>query len=201
MIRRRGFTLIEVTLAAGLLAIVGLAVVAFLSAFARGAQTRVRVSDPAIEGALLVERLRALHPTMRATLASDDRLAALWLSDRVPSRTVHLSELGWLRFDATTGDVLLDRIETDRFLDDRTLESEFSSSNDFLALHDEVVREGLLATTILAEGLDDVRFVPPPRASRGETSLSLRNLTIELEAERAVARLVVSPTNPEEPLR
>lgn len=198
MTRRRGFTLLEVMVAVGLLAIVGLAVVAFITAFARGTQARSRVSDPAIEGALLVERLRALHPTTRITLASQDHLAALWLSDRVPSCTVHLSELGWLRFDADSGDVVLERIEEDRFLDDRALESEFASSADFLALRDDMVDEGLLVSTILAEGLDDVRFVPMPRAQRGEPKAEL---VIEFEAERAVARLVLSHANPEEPLR
>ncbi len=198
MNRRRGFTLLEVMVAAGLLAIVGFAIVAFITAFARGAQARARVSDPAIEGSLLVERFRALQPSTRVTLASDDHLAALWLSDRVPSRTVHLSELGWLRFCPKSGDVVLERIEAERFLDDRALESEFASSADFLALRDDVLREGLLVSTILAEGLDDVRFVPPPPEKRGETK---SELVIELEAERAVARLVLSYTHPEEPLR
>ncbi|MFM1868359.1 MAG: hypothetical protein RL591_1767 [Planctomycetota bacterium] len=198
MIRRRGFTLVEVMVAAGLLAIVGFAIVAFVTAFARGAQTRARVSDPAIEGSLLVERFRALQPSTRTTLANDEHLAAIWLSDRVPSRTVHLSELGWLRFCATSGDVVLERVDEDRFLDDRALESEFASSVDFLALRDDMLGENLLVSTILAEGLDDVRFVEASREKRGETR---SELLIELEAEHAVARLVLSHANPEEPLR
>ncbi|MFM7261363.1 MAG: prepilin-type N-terminal cleavage/methylation domain-containing protein, partial [bacterium] len=114
----RGFTLIEVVVAAGLLSIVGLAIVAFVTAFARGASARARISDPAIEGALLAERLRAVAPGLRAPLASDGETAALWLSDNVPSRTVHLSELGWLRFDSEMGDVVLERVDERRLADD-----------------------------------------------------------------------------------
>jgi len=58
--------------------------------------------------------------------------------------------------------------------------------------------ENLLVSTILAEGLDDVRFVEASREKRGETR---SELLIELEAEHAVARLVLSHANPEEPLR
>jgi hypothetical protein len=192
--RAGGFTLIEVVVAAGLLSIVGLSIVAFVTAFARGAGARARISDPAIEGALLVERLRAVAPSLRAPLASDGGTVALWLSDRVPSRTVHLSELGWIRFDRTMGDVVLERVAEARFDEDRALETEFASDDDFLAIRDESARDGLLVETILAEGLDEARFVGSGRSG-------LADLSLELEAERATARVVIAPVVPEEPLR
>jgi len=190
----RGFTLIEVVVAAGLLSIVGLAIVAFVTAFARGAGARARISDPALEGALLVERLRAVAPALRAPLASDGETAALWLSDSVPSRTVHLSELGWLRFDPTMGDIVLERVADAHFVEDRGLETEFEADDDFLAIREDSAREGLLVSTILAEGLDSARFVGDGRRGADE-------LALELEAERATARVAIGPVVPEEPLR
>ena len=190
----RGFTLIEVVVAAGLLSIVGLAIVAFVTAFARGAGARARISDPALEGALLVERLRAVAPALRAPLASDSETAALWLSDSVPSRTVHLSELGWLRFDPEMGDIVLERVADTHFVEDRGLETEFEADDDFLAIREDSAREGLLVSTILAEGLDRARFI-------GEGRRGADELALELEAERATARVAIGPVVPEEPLR
>ena len=103
---RRGFTLIEVMLAVGLVGVVGAGILAFLSAFATGASARVRVSDPALEATLAVRRLNSIVPDFRTVLAADTQNAVLWVSDRVPSRTVHLSELACLRVDGArvTGD-------------------------------------------------------------------------------------------------
>jgi prepilin-type N-terminal cleavage/methylation domain-containing protein len=56
----RGFTLVEVMLAAALLGIVGSGILTFLGAFASGSSARARVSDPALEATLAVRRLEAI---------------------------------------------------------------------------------------------------------------------------------------------
>ena len=192
MKHRNGFTLIEVVVAAALLGIVGLAIVAFLSAFAHGATARTRVSDPAIEGALAIERLHALAPQLRCVLASRDDMAALWLSDAVPSRSVHLSELGWIRFDADHGEVLLERVDSAALDADRLLESEFEHDADFLAVRLDAFRAGILKESVLAEGLDHGSFIALRRGDGVE---------LQLEAAQTSARLALSPALQEEPLR
>lgn len=194
--RRRGFTLVEVLLATGLLGIIGLAILAFLSAFARGASTRTHVSDPALEGTLALARLRALAPQLRCTLESDDGRAALWLSDAVPSRTVHLSELGWLRFDGTTGDLLFERVDPVAIAMDRTLESEFLRTDDFFAVRDHAAADGLLTTQIIAEGLDRIAFGALTQTRGVPTAHEML-----LSNRSATARLALPPAVQEEPLR
>jgi prepilin-type N-terminal cleavage/methylation domain-containing protein len=182
----RGFTLAEVLVASALLGIVGAATVGFLGAFAQGTSDRARISDPAIEGALLSRRVAALAPAVRSTLAVGEGAAALWLSDRVPSRTVHASELGWLRHEAESKAIVFEWIPAERFRNDRTLEEEFEADTDFLALRESFAHAELLSSTVVAEGVAGARF------ERGFVEISNGNA-------RARARIVAG--REEEPLR
>ncbi len=171
---------------------VGLAIVAFLTAFTRGATDRARISDPAIEGTLAVERLHALAPELRCVLAAREDLAALWLSDAVPSHSVHLSELGWMRFDADAGEVLLERVKREALDADRSLETEFERGDDLLAARGDALRAGILHESVLAEGIDRASFLELRRGS---------GIELELEAADVSARVALNPAIAEEPLR
>jgi prepilin-type N-terminal cleavage/methylation domain-containing protein len=189
---RRGFTLIEVMLAVGLVGIVGAGILAFLSAFATGASARVRVSDPALEATLAVRRLNSIVPDFRTVLAADTQNAVLWISDRVPSRTVHLSELACLRIDGARGELLLDTIDDSALVADRSLETEFRASDDFQAAFASARDAGIVRSRVLAEGLDSVSF----SAARSRSAVVL-----EVGAAGATSGVVLSPARPEEPLR
>ncbi len=188
----RGFTLVEVMLAAALLGIVGSGILTFLGAFASGSSARARVSDPALEATLAVRRLEAIAPGFRSVLAADKTSAALWLSDRVPSHTVHLSELGCLRVDLDRGELLLDTIDDATMAADRTLETEFEAGDDFLAALAAARKAGVLHTRVLAEGIDAASF----RAASTKGSVVL-----EVAAEGTTSGVVITPALPEEPLR
>jgi prepilin-type N-terminal cleavage/methylation domain-containing protein len=187
-----GFTLVEVLVASALLGMVGLAALSFLSAVASGAAARSRVSDPAIEATLAGRRLAALVPSMRAVLDAEGDAAAIWLSDSVPSRTVHLSELGCVRFDAARGEIVLERIPESRFLADRALETELSADDDFLATLANARADGLLSSALLAEGVDRAAFTRDPQSGM---------VDLAFEADRASARLRLTRTLDEEPRR
>ncbi|MEY4118679.1 MAG: hypothetical protein RLZZ116_2007 [Planctomycetota bacterium] len=189
---RRGFTLIEVMLAVGLVGVVGAGILAFLSAFATGASARVRVSDPALEATLAVRRLNSIVPDFRTVLAADTQNAVLWVSDRVPSRTVHLSELACLRVDGARGELLLETIDDSALVADRSLETEFRASDDFLAAFASAREAGIVRSRVLAEGLDSVSF----SAARSRSAVVL-----EVGAAGATSGVVLSPARPEEPLR
>ena len=188
----RGFTLIEVMLAVGLVGIVGAGILAFLSAFATGASARVRVSDPALEATLAVRRLNSIVPDFRTVLAADTQNAVLWVSDRVPSRTVHLSELACLRVDGARGELLLETIDDSALVADRSLETEFRASDDFQAAFASAREAGIVRSRVLAEGLDSVSF----SAARSRSAVVL-----EVGAAGATSGVVLSPARPEEPLR
>ena len=189
---RRGFTLIEVMLAVGLVGVVGAGILAFLSAFATGASARVRVSDPALEATLAVRRLNSIVPDFRTVLAADTQNAVLWVSDRVPSRTVHLSELACLRVDGARGELLLETIDDSALVADRSLETEFRASDDFQAAFASAREAGIVRSRVLAEGLDSVSF----SAARSRSAVVL-----EVGAAGATSGVVLSPARTEEPLR
>lgn len=190
--RPRGFTLVEVMLAAGLLGIVGAGILTFLGAFASGADARARVSDPALEATLAVRRLGMIVPDFRTVLAADKTTAVLWLSDRVPSRTVHLSELGCLRVDTARGELLLETIDESALVADRSLETEFGAHDDFLAAIASARKAGVLRARVLAEGLDSATF-----SAAGARS----SVVLEVGAAGATSGIVISPARAEEPLR
>lgn len=192
MRRARGFTLVEVLVASALLGMVGLAALSFLGAVATGTAARARISDPSIEATLAGRRLAALVPSMRAVLEAEGDAAAIWLSDRVPSRTVHLSELGCVRFDAARGEIVLDTISESRFLADRALEAELAADSDFLAVMASAREDGLVSSALLAEGVEHARFTRD--AQSGEVELTF-------EIDRASARLRLTRTLDEEPRR
>lgn len=188
----RGFTLIEVLVASALLGLVGVAALSFLSAVATGTAARTRLSDPAIEATLAGRRLAALAPAMRAVLQTEDAAAAVWLSDRVPSRTVHLSELGCIRFDAARGELVLEMVPESRFEEDRALELEFAADDDFLGALDAARADGLLATALLAEGVGHAEFARDPTSGA---------VDVAIEIDRTAARLRLTRTLDEEPRR
>ena len=189
---RRGFTLLEVMLAVGLLGVAGAGIVTFLGAFASGSDARARVSDPALEATLAVRRLGALAPDFRTVLAADKDQAVLWLSDRVPSRTVHLSELGCLRVDAARGELLLETVDDAALTADRSLETEFAARDNFLAAVASAREAGILRVRVLAEGLESAAF----RAAE-----SRHAVVLEVGAAGTTSGVVITPAHAEEPLR
>ena len=189
---RRGFTLLEVTMAVGLLGVVGAGIVTFLGAFATGTEARARVSDPALEATLALRRLDAIAPGFRTVLAADAEQAVLWLSDRVPSRTVHLSELGCVRVDRDRGELLLETVDDAALAADRSLETEFALRDNFIAAIASARDAGILRTRVLAEGLESAAF----RAAD-----SRHSVVLEVGAAGATSGVVLSPARPEEPLR
>jgi prepilin-type N-terminal cleavage/methylation domain-containing protein len=161
---RRGFTLVEVLLATLLLSVVGVAAVTFLGAFATGGVARRQASDAALESTLAVQRFRTLAPRLRCVLQVSDTHALLWLSDLVPSRSVHASEAGILWFDEERGELLLELIDPETIAVDRSLEREYAIDefDDLLEDLTTLRARGALLRSILAEGIEQVEFKPDP---------------------------------------
>lgn len=190
-----GFTFIEVMLAVALLGIVGLACVGFLTAFAQGGEARQRISDPAIESALAIRRIDTLVPSFRTLLAADGETALIWVSDRIASRSVHLSETAMIRFDAEQAELLLETPLAEAIAADRELEGEYllgqygSLRDAFDALRDG----GMLEREILAEGIDSVELAPV-FGTPGVVEATFANTV-------ASTRIRIAPAALEEPLR
>jgi hypothetical protein len=101
--------------------------------------------------------LTMLAPGFCWVLEANPGAAAIWLSDTVPSRSVHLSELGLVRFDDTTGELVYEFVDPAFLRESYKLNAELPlSSTDYIALMDEQRIEGRLLRHILAEGIDEV---------------------------------------------
>ena len=159
-----GFTLIEVMFASLLMSIVGVAIISFLGAFASGGAARRNASDAALEASLATQRFESLVPRFRSVLEITDDAALIWRSDRVPSRTVHASEVGLLWFDADQGELVLEIINTTALASNRALEREYQSTqyDDLTEDLAELREDGFLVRSILAEGIEAIEFAPDP---------------------------------------
>jgi len=192
---RHGFTLIEVMISAFLLSIVGAAVVGFLSALSTGGTARQHISDPTIESTLALRRLQVLAPDFRSVLAAADQSAILWTSDRIASRSVHLSEVALLRFDPDAEELLLESVTREALIADRTLEHEFliGQYDSILGVFDSLRLDGMLDREVLSEGSESVEFA----AAVGTSGIA--NATF-VGADSS-ARVRLAPETLEEPLR
>ncbi len=193
--RRHGFTLIEVMISAFLLCIVGAAIVGFLSALSTGGTARQRISDPTIESTLALRRLQVLAPDFRSVLAAADQSALLWTSDRIASRSVHLSEVALLRFDPDTEELLLESVTREALIADRTLEHEFliGQYDSILGVFDSLRLDGMLDRELLSEGADSIEF----SAAVGTSGVADATF---IGADSS-ARVRLAPETLEEPLR
>jgi prepilin-type N-terminal cleavage/methylation domain-containing protein len=190
----RGFTLIEVMFATMLLTIVGAAIASFLSAMAGGSEARRSICDPALESALALRRFRSIAPEFRFVLRVRDDEVLVWMSDFVPSRSVHASEAGILRVDETEGVLLLETVDPAYLDRNRAQEREYLA-NQYQQLSDHLNSlraAGALVTTVVAEGIDAVAFNPDPDETGG--------VRITFMVESHETTFLLAPAPPEEPI-
>lgn len=156
----RAFTFVEVMIATFLLGIVGTAIAGFLSALATGGDARQRLSDPSIESTLAMRRIQVLAPEFRTVLLATEDSALIWATDRIASRSVHLSEVALVRFDADAEELLFETVDPDALAADRSLEREYliGQHDSILGLFDSLRLDGLLIREVLSEGTESVEF-------------------------------------------
>lgn len=190
-----GFTLIEVMFATLLLGVVGMAIVGFMGAYARGIETRTSMNDPALDSTLAARRLSALAPGFCYVLQVKGSAAAIWLSDTVPSCTVHLSELAVVRFDDADGTLVFEMVDPTDIAAGTASDVELmpSATVDFVEEVAKRAEGGGTVRQILAEGLDATSF--------STTGVSPGNARITLTMPSGTSTLVLSPAFTEEPRR
>jgi hypothetical protein len=192
---RRAFTLVEVMIATFLLGVVGTAIAGFLSALATGGDARQRLSEPSIESTLAMRRIQVLAPEFRAVLLATEDSALIWMTDRIASRSVHLSEVALVRFDATAEELLFETVDPDALAEDRSLEREYliGQHDSILEIFDSLRLDGLLIREVLSEGNDSVEF--------NEVTASPGIADINFIGAESSVRVRLAPDELEEPLR
>jgi hypothetical protein len=190
----RGFTVVELMFAMLLLTVVGAATAGFLSAMATGGEARRHASDPALESALATRRFKLAAPDYRYLLSAQPTEALLWLHDFVPSRTVHASEAGMLRFDEAAGLLVLETVDSAYLDSNRGVEREYLSSQyqQLLDLFASLREDGALRTSVIAEGIGEIAF------ETDEDDPTLLRVTFSVDEHAAT--FLLTPPSPEEPI-
>lgn len=191
---RSGFTLIEVMFATLLLGIVGMGILTFMSAFASGIQVRQSINDAAIDSSLAARRLAAVAPGFTYVLEADQDRVAIWLSDSVPSRTVHRSEVGIVRYDATRDRLLFETLSPAALAGNPMLDAElpFTGGTDFVGALDEARVNGDIVSQILAERVETAWFTT--------AGVPSGHATLHIEFTYGSAQVAISPAFTEPPV-
>ena len=156
---RRGLSLLELLLAITISAMVAGAIAGMLGAVSAGVGTRKDSREIMVLAHGAQCRLSAYLATSRCVLADDGSNLTLWLNDDRESGTVHASEIRWLRFDTSTGEIVVDYVSfpaswtpTACELADR----EYPASTDWSSVHSAYDALGLLESKPLADHLTGV---------------------------------------------
>ncbi len=99
---RRGLSLLEMTLAIGITAIIGAAIASMMAAAANSLTSKDDGRQSAIRVATTQIRLGAYIAPSRCILDKNNTTITLWLEDSTEGKTVHASEIRWIQFDDVT---------------------------------------------------------------------------------------------------
>lgn len=153
---RRALTLLELTLALSITAMVGAAICGMMHAVTTGVSTRKDSRSLMIRSNAAQLRLAAYIMPARCLLAADQTHLVLWLEDSRQSDTVHATEIRWISFDAASKSLILKYVkfpdswsQTAKDLADK----ESSKDADWAALLSYYESLGRTATMPLVDGL------------------------------------------------
>ncbi len=156
---RRGLSLIELMLAVTITALVGAAIAGMLNAVTVGVDTRRDNRSMMVRSSLAQARLNAYIAPARCVLYRSGANLVLWFNDQKQSETVHASEVRWLDYDASAGEITVSFVQfpenwsqTETDLADR----EFPADSDWPRVRDFYDARGHLARLTLVDGLDSV---------------------------------------------
>jgi len=101
----RGLSLLELMLALSVTALIAGAIAGMLGAVASGVDTRRDNRAVMVRANAAAGRLNAYVGPSRCILGSSNSGLVLWLDDSRQSDTVHATEIRWLNYDATDGEI------------------------------------------------------------------------------------------------
>lgn len=191
---RRGLSLLELLLAITISAMVAGAIAGMLGAVSAGVGTRKDSREIMVLAHSAQCRLSAYLATARCVLADDSANLTLWLNDDRESGTVHASEIRWLRFDTSTGEIVVDYVSfpvswtpTACELADR----EYPASTDWSSVHSAYDALGLLESKPLVDHLTGVSI---QRDTKSVTSSRHICFNLSFQGDNATVTVPVSGT-------
>lgn len=175
---RSGMTLIELLLALSITALIAAGIASMLGTVTTGLVTKRDSRSVLVAAHAAQARLGAYAVPAQCVLASTDTSVTLWAHDEVESDTVHATEIRWIRFDETSGSIVVEFVS---FPDNWSRVSkelanvEYPSATNF-----ETVRAGFAAQNMLGT-LTLVDTIASAIVTLDEAGLDARHITFRLE--------------------
>lgn len=181
MTARRGMTLAELLIALAITTIVGAGVVAMTDAVARVLDEGRSEREQTIASAVAATRLTSIVAPCNCALGVTPDTTVLWRGDTRRDGHVQATELGWVRFEAATGELLFEWVEfpsswsaRDREDADQTCDR----NENWSLVRTEYLHAGHLKNCVLLDGLASIELAIPDEER--EEPLALRRLAWRL---------------------
>lgn len=181
MSTRRGMTLAELLIALAITTIVGAGVVAMTDAVARVLEEGRSERERTIASAAAATRLTSIVAPCSCALEVGTDTTVLWRGDTRRDGNVQASELGWVRHDPATNELLFEWVEfpsswsaRDREDADRTCDPD----ENWSLVRSEYLQAGHLSNCVLLDGLAWIEPAIP--AEECSNPLSVRRLAWRL---------------------
>lgn len=155
-------TILELTLAMAITAMVAVAIASMMSAISTGERMRRDNRGFLVRSHAAKTRLSAYIARSRCLLDANGSDLVLWLDDRRGSATVHATEIRWFLFDSVNGtlDVHFVSFPDEWTAVAKALEDvEYAADADWSAVWSSYESQALISKLTLVDGLDTVLVV------------------------------------------
>ncbi|MBL6997681.1 MAG: hypothetical protein ISR75_04510 [Phycisphaerales bacterium] len=159
--KRRGLSLLEMSLAIGITAIIGAAIASMMAAATNSLTSKDDGRQSAIRVATTQIRLGAYIAPSRCILDKDNTSITLWLEDSRDSKTVHASEIRWIQFDDLTHELKVQFVNFPEEWSQSMIDAsdiECNSLTDYASLFDSFKSNGWIDSIALVDSINSCNF-------------------------------------------
>jgi len=175
--KRRGITLLEMTLAIGITSIIGIAIASMMAAATTGLTAKDDGRQSAIRLATTQVRLGAYIAPSRCLLDKSSSHITLWFDDSNEGGTVNVTEVRWIEFDEDSKELTVKFIDfpvewSQEMIDASDIEC--NSFTDFEILLDSYESSDVIDTVTLVDSIHSCNFWTNDLDSLEATRISIR---------------------------
>ncbi len=192
MIARRGLSMIELLMALAITGMVAAAISAMWSAISAGERSRRDNRAFTVRTYTVKSRISAYVARSRCVLFADLDMIVLWFDDARQSGTVHASELRWLTFQKTSGELDVYFVKFPQSYDEtrKAMEDmEYRIDTDWIAELERYINQNQAASLTLVDGVETFKFTLD-----APTALDAREVSLKLDFSTESPPQVVSQT-------
>ena len=174
---RRGLTLLEMTLAIGITAVISVAIASMMAAVSNSISSKDDGRRAAIRLATTQVRLAAYIAPSRCILEKSTSQITLWFDDSTESQTVHSTEVRWIQFDELSKELTVKFVDFPSEWSQSMIDSaniECNSLTDYDLLLDSFETSNLITSIPLVDSMSSCSFWINNVISTESTQVTIR---------------------------